>query len=369
MRVVLILDPHDHEPSRMEVVAALLDETLGFRGSEASIYHVVASRLPELAGWEALAPGPETDAALSRLVDLVTTTFHPKDDRGRFSHWDVVRSACRLIEADAQLLERASTVRRAAGIAESLMEIHHARLLLTDTELPRSEVPLETLRWMLRPFPYLGNYELLVNAELAGLQSTHGAARLAFCGAGALPLSAILWHLTTDCQVTLIEIDPYVGRLAEQVLDRLGQHGVIKQGAFSIEISDAADLDPTRFDQVAIASLVPSRAATSLARTLAKLGTDGPVLVARSAVGLTALLAYEPIDLQAITDTGLRHVGTVAPVNHVSDEPDLTDLAIEPTSRLLHTAPSTVLNTSEYFMVDMTSTPAPLAHQSGIPAT
>ena len=160
-----------------ECALALIGQILGQSGSARSIHDILANRLPERGRPNALGPGPEIDAALSRLVRLLTNSFACNRDPTFQS--DVVQSAHRRIVTDPELYQRALTVRRAAGLAESRMEIHHARRLLanTDPSTPAGKVP--SLRRALHPFPYLRNYEHLVGAELAGLSALGRADRSA----------------------------------------------------------------------------------------------------------------------------------------------------------------------------------------------
>ncbi len=72
--------------------------------------------------------------------------------------------------------------------------------------------------------------------------------------------------------------------------------------------------------------------------------------MARSALGLTRLLAYQAIDVETIDGAGLRHLGTVAPLEQVSDD-GLAQVAVERNDRLLHCATGGVLNTTEFFAV------------------
>ncbi len=265
----LILDPPLDDASHRTVrggsleaeacARALVDEILGSNESDPSIYGVIASRLPEQAGLNALRPGPEVDAALGRLVALLVSRFGHRDTGP--DHWDVVRSACRLIESDPARLQRARSVRRAAGHAESLMEVHHADLLLADSDHHSRAHgdPMRSLRQLLRSFPYLPNYVSLVEAELAGFKRLGSADRMAFCGAGALPLTAILWHLSTGIAITAVEVDPSVAHLAERVIQRLVRKGVLDAGALTVEVADAAELDAQRFQLIAVASLVPTK--------------------------------------------------------------------------------------------------------------
>ena len=346
-----------------QIASEVLDQTVGRPGCSdegRSVYGVLAAHLASPTVGRGLAPSPAVDEALTRLVELLTTTFERDADPS--FHWEVVRSISDRIAADRELRRRAQTIRTAAGIAESLMEVHHARRLRTSPSGPRRRFHdgSSAIRHIFGSFPYLDNYRLLVEAERAGLrqiESGHAGAarefgpldRVAFCGAGALPLTGILLALESGPEVVLVEIDPRVGELIDKVLYRLHHAGVVESSRVSIQIMNAADLDPAPFDLIAVASLVSNDVVASLADGIAALGPTGPILLARSALGLTSLLAYEAIDIDAVAESGLAHLGTVAPAGQVSSEPSLTGLAVRPNGSLLHTAPRSVLNTSEFF--------------------
>lgn len=342
---------HDVRSGAADMAAEVLSGLLGTLENKRSVHETVADRMPNVVGESGLDPCPEVDAALGRLVHVLTTQFEGPSVSSGF-HWEVVRSICETVAEDPELQRRALTVRRAAGVAEARMEHHYARLMLetSGSTTPQTREPLRILRQLLHRFPYTQNYETLVAAELAGLSRVRTTQKLvAFCGAGALPLSALLWNMTTGSRVVLVEVDPDVGALAGRVIDQLGQLGVVNRSDLTIQISDAADLDPEPFDVVAVASLVANDTITALAERIAEIGPTGPHLMARSAVGLTAMLAYAPIQLSNVVECGLDHIGTVASALDISDGPDLNGLAVPNGPTLLHRAPIGVLNTCEFF--------------------
>ena len=338
-----------------EVADALIAEILGPPRPGPfgpPIHDILADRLPERASGRTLAPGPEVDAALGRLVEVLTTYFEAHPGADSTFHWEVVQRADRRIATDPELNRRAATVRRAAALAESAMEIHHASRVLAACVGPtsRSGGSSSRFRRALWPFPYLDNYEHLVGAEYRAFQRIGRADRVAFCGAGALPLTGILWHRATGNEVVLVEIDPTVGHHARLVIGRLAALGLVDKTALPVEVVGAARLDVDRFDLIVVASLVPNEVVVDLATNIATAGERRPVLMARSAVGLTRRLAYEPIDVQAIVGVGLTHVGTIASELQVTNQPSLSGLAVRSNGSLLCTAPADVLNTTEFFV-------------------
>ena len=346
-----------------EVADALIAEVLGPPRAgqpRPPIHDILADRLPERASGRTLAPGPEVDAALGRLVEVLTTCFEAQAADDPTFHWEVVEHVDRRIATDSELNRRAATVRRAAALAESAMEIHYARVLTAGVgPTSRAWDSSSRLRQALWQFPYLDNYEHLVGAEYQAFQKVGRADRVAFCGAGALPLTGILWHRATGNEVVLVEIDPTVGQHTRLVIEQLATLGLVDKTELPVEITDAARLDVDSFDLIVVASLVPNDVVVDLATAIATASERQPALMARSAVGLTRRLAYDPIDIHAIVGVGLTHVGTIASELHVSNQPKVSDLAVSPNRSLLSTAPADVLNTTEFFVAppDPSDTP------------
>lgn len=322
---------------------------------------------------EALDPGPVVDATLGRLVELAITDFGADvagtGKRGERFHWDVIETLCQHLDASAELSNRARTLRRGASLAEAAMERHYAQCLI-DVHVPMSEstsppasacslAPAEALarlRLALGAFPYADNYEALTKGESAAIAAFGSPARIAFCGAGALPLTAVFFHLHTGATVTAIEIDPGTAALAAAVIGRLVDHGVLEPEAIDVTVADAASVDLTSFDLVIMASLLDN---ATVSAALSGLGTrppsaGEPMVLVRSARGLVARLAYEPVSVETIEAQGFTHLGTIAPEGSVTRTVSVDDsLAIAAaSSRLLTIAPREVLNTSELFVAD-----------------
>ncbi|MEL6982952.1 MAG: nicotianamine synthase family protein, partial [Actinomycetota bacterium] len=259
------------------------------------------------------------------------------------------------LDADPTLARRATDLRRAAGLAETELERHHAGRLLDSTGTAADVQPNhrtgtadattpsdDPLDLAMGSFPYVHNYRLLVTAELAGLARFRRPHHLTFCGAGALPLTGILAHRQSGAAVRLIEIEPETADLARAVLDALDRRHVVDAALLDVETGDAGAVDLSDSDVIVVASLVPMATVSELVDRLRRLPVDRrPLLVVRSASGLVGHFAYDPIDPSTIVAAGgYRHVGTVAPAGR---EP----LTGPP---LLGRADPSVLNTSEYFV-------------------
>lgn len=285
----------------------------------------------------ALDPSPTVDAVFG---DLVAQLVDPALGR------DVVERACARIDHDPGWRTRAGTIRRAAAAAETAMERFHASAIASR----RGQA--HEMASAVAPFPYYDNYESLVGAEAEGITPLRGdreQRRVAFCGAGPLPLSGVLWRRLTGDDVAMLEVDADAARLASGVVSRLVADGLCSPVGLDVVTADAATIDARLVDVVIVASLVPAQSVAAIANRLAVDG--GQVLLAvRSAVGLTARFAYERIDPGEIEALGFEHLGTVAPATAVYDGPVAPAVGVARTDpALLSIAPAGVLNTTDLF--------------------
>ena len=311
-------------------------------GRASSVFHRVGPALfRSLRGDPlALAPSPLIDGALGELVDrLVRPGMSP----------DVVRQVCDLIDSVPFVRRRAAVIKRASAIAETSMERFYARDFLdSTTEIERPVSSSGRLGEVLTNFPYCDNYELLVAAEMAAVQSVRSVDRVVFCGAGPLPLTGILWHLSTGCEVSLVEVDARSAVLARAVVDRLAELQLVDRDAIHVEVGDAAEVALGGFGLVVVASLVPLPIVLSITANVVASG-QRPIVAIRGALGLTARLAYDHIAAESVT--GMAHIGTVAPEQVAWRLPAPADVAIEVSDpKLLVTASTGVLNTTELFV-------------------
>ncbi|MEM7323207.1 MAG: nicotianamine synthase family protein [Actinomycetota bacterium] len=351
-------DPTDH-------ATAICDELVGPPRPEPDQPSTHRTLLPLLQAAErgtrdALAPGPTVNRSLGRLVELVTTaglrpqTLRPTPERLPA----VARAVDHRLATSPSLAERAADLRRIAGLAETELELHHARLLLAGEQAEptdRSSAPgtpngtdrpnlgpTDPLAAALGGFPYLANYRLLTDAELAGLATLTETRHLTFCGAGALPLTGVLANGRTGARVRLIDIDPPTVELACRVVHHLEQRRQVARGRVRVELGDAGAIDLSGTDAVVIASLIPTDTVMRLTERLGMLPVGRrPVLIVRSATGLVRHFAYDRIEPSTIEAVGgYRHAGSVVPDGWQSRSG----------GRPLAVADRSVLNTSEYFL-------------------
>ena len=326
-----------------------------------SIVRILESRL---ARWRAgdrsaLDPDPVLDRALHQLVELLLAPASAvgcsRDDDG-----PVAAEVADRLDGDP-LRPLADTVREASGLAEAAMEHHFARLLLGrwPAAEPASRPPhrpgatasdragvVARLCHLLGPFPYVENYVHLVEAELQAVAACHRpVGSVAVCGAGPLPLTGLLIHARLGCPVTLIDQDREAAHRSSALVLALERLGVVEPGAVSTVARPAERTPLEHHDVVLVAALVPQPALLTVVDRLARRrpASRAVTVLARSARGLVARLAYRPLDPGPVVARGLRHLGTVVPANAAGTS------APGPADPPLSVAHHEVLNCTEVF--------------------
>ncbi len=151
-------------------------------------------------------------------------------------------------------------------------------------------------------FIYWDCYRHLVGAELGnlppGLDLGKGQS-IAFVGAGPLPLSAIIMHLSTGSKVTCIDRDPRACSLACELCRKAGLTGI------DIACACGARYDYADNPVVFIASLVPEKG--KVMRCIRE-KCPHAVVALRSAEGLCSLL-YDPVDETELAAMGCGFLG------------------------------------------------------------
>jgi Nicotianamine synthase protein len=346
------------------------------------------------ADFATLAPNPALDRCLGRLVDIARGQFGLDLDEATRSAISI-RLWHRIVESP-QLRRKAHAIRRIAACAETQMEYHYSDALIAalaergplalDADASRGSEAC--LREVVAAFPYVDNYAHLVRAEHdlleRALSFDAGAARarpralagstLAFCGCGPLPLTGFMLQLATGARVVLIDRDARALAQAARLTNELQRIGVLPQDAFELRLADAGQLsygpDPSeasnahrhvRCDAVLVASLVPHEAKLRIAqRVRESCATAALAMILRSAAGLCAELAYEPVRTEQIDHPRLAYCGASVPRHQVLDERVSREhgacaLACAPfrsraSRRLLGISDASVLNTSELYV-------------------
>ncbi len=189
----------------------------------------------------------------------------------------------------------APDLRRLLSISEYEMECYCARAMVG------KEPGAESRFSSYDNFIYRDNYEALVAAELHAMKWHVKAVPLkpdresvAFVGAGALPISAIMFHRRTGLQVTCIDSDEQACKLGRQLVLHLAATnpayaGLDKQIHFIHKAGE--DHDYVTHPIVFIASLVEKK--DPIVMRIVQTSHTVATTIIRSAEGLSTLL-YKP---------------------------------------------------------------------------
>lgn len=286
------------------------------------------------------------------------------------------------------------------------------KLVLDDEALIR----IEMAKILLSRFPYVRNYELMLHAELAmlqrpltprfarermlarkagfidealierweravaGLSSIVGQSEsgtwcgaligrtIVICGSGPLPMTAIFLHLFTGAAIVLIDEDPTAAERSKRLITNLEQLDILKPDALTVRQRNAGDMTfhaPGRAsgtsvaasvdcDAVMIASLVDHEAKASIAAQFSSDPGSPELLIMRSATGLSARLAYDPVPTEALCKGRLAYCGETLPATQVATHLERTEavrrgVACMTSSDLLAIAHADVVNTTEVY--------------------
>lgn len=235
-------------------------------------------------------------------------------------------------------------------------------------------IRIEMARILLSRFPYVRNYELMLLAELAMLQAPltprfarerrladkegdvdtallerldHALAdiadhlgraqaprqlqdqTIAICGSGPLPMTALFLHLFTDARIILIDDDPTAVERSKRLIGNLESLEILKPrvlttlqedaGRLQFRASDMSSSDTSlRCDAVMMASLVDHAAKASIAAQFSSEPRTPPLLIMRSATGLSARLAYDPVPTETFSRGHLAYCGETLPATQVA---------------------------------------------------
>jgi nicotianamine synthase-like protein len=230
---------------------------------------------------------PRINDTLGLLVENITAGRASGDVGGVLGH-----PAIRAVQGE--LLGR-------LALAESKMESHWSNLLCARAGLAVGD---------LKVFRYWNCYRDLVAGELRNLLPFLRSGErhtIAFVGAGALPLSAILMHTQIDADVVCIDADPHACRMASALCTRLGLAGI------TVRCAEGVEWDYARSSVVFIASLVSGKAEVA-----ARVRQTAPraLIALRSAEGLCTLL-YEAVNEVELEAMGCGLVARTGAIPHV----------------------------------------------------
>lgn len=325
------------------------DDNSDISGGNRSLY----SRLKKYLGEpdESLDPSPVINCLLSELVGHLQGAAKNKGVYcgQRFS--DVERDVCAQIDKHELLLSRANAIRSLAIRAESRLELCWTRSLIQDVSIAHPWMsPIEKVQMGLRDFPYTRNYVSMVQKEADVIRShihrrsraedgvnngtaSHNSFRIAFCGSGPLPLTGILLAVSMDASVTLIDNDPEAVNLSRLLIKNWEMRGILQPNLVRVVCADGGKV---RFFQTAhkyetrqvsplvksvhcdvlfVAALIPNATKEEIAQNVNEMRRDGPVVVLRTAHGLTARFAYFQNRRHVMTRY-LAFIGLVSPIVH-----------------------------------------------------
>ena len=347
------------EPKQINEVALLADDLLeGLLGptppparQRSSIYAALAERRrqcrEEAGDWRALAPQPEVNRLLGRMVAILQGSAIASSDAGVRTAVD--RLMLHRVDASPDLAARANALREISADAETEMERHFsARWLLALTRV--HDGPASLLDVM-SDFPYYDGYQELVAAEASLLTTPK---QIIFGGGGPLPISGLLLASITGAQIILVDVNKAAAVRSFELIDALVQKGFIHRGQIEVRHQDLVNVSlEASCDGIIVASLVDAETKIHLARRLSQC-SDAPPLILRSAIGLCARLAYRAAPRASVTSTGLRYRGELVPQNHVvkgldPDVADRFDVRSDQASDILGVLSSSVLNSAELY--------------------
>jgi nicotianamine synthase-like protein len=238
----------------------------------------------------------QAHAALGRETDL--SPRNPVINDALSALVRAILEGCPPDEAERVLAD--PRVRAVRGELVGRLAVAEGEMERCWSELLRARASLEAAD--LKDFIYWDCYRALVKAELgllpASLEIGDGQS-IAFVGAGPLPLSAILMHLSTGCSVTCIDRDPGACSLACELCRKAGLTGI------EIACACGTSWDYARHPVVFIASLVPEKA--EVMRCIRRRCPQA-VVGLRSVEGLCSLL-YDPVDETELAAMGCGLLG------------------------------------------------------------
>lgn len=324
---------------------------------------------------ECLDPCTALNGVLSELVTILQGKFQGVASSGLLFA-KVAEHACRLIDDDERLSSRAFLIRDVAERAESRLELHYAEKLLNWAQQTlvstcgsfRDMEVAEKVAFAARSFPYMGHYSLMVAQEARLIASMRQVDHIVFCGSGPLPLSGALLAAHLGVRVTLVDCDECAVRVSRSLISSWEQCEILPAGQINVRHLDGIrmrfrapadkpaskvdgrgsayrsnsdnvdDFMNSRYlhndegeeifvcDVLFIAALVPNSVKEKLLRSAAELRESSPLVVLRSAHGLTARLAY-PVARRSVFSKYLRLLHTVVPATHAEsfDAPPAVD--------------------------------------------
>lgn len=307
---------------------------------------------------EELDPNPVINSALCDLVAVLQGRESVVGKRnGVRSFGSLQEEVCEEIDGRCELQRRARAIREIATRAESRLELHYGRLLvaaepvLTDARMSK----VERIRTAAYPFPYVENYVTMVDKESRVLRrlirerrtmkrvESEGEKKgedddeiwVAFCGSGALPLTGIMLTAFENVRVTLIDVDAEAVAVSRALIAKWEREGVIERGRIKVMHADAGEVvfdgrrgrrreGAVRVDVVFIAALIENGVKEQMVQAVGRGGGAAPLVVVRTAHGLTARVAYFESWRQRL-GAYMKMIAVVVPRTHVREDGGVVD--------------------------------------------
>lgn len=367
------MSPCNQAEARETVISALLGSDLYAKksASDESIYIRLEKYLTEPD--ESLDPSPDINETLSELVSLLQGSFRNLQLVNDACFADVARKVCDDIDENKSLRDRANAIRSIAIRSETRLELYWAYHLARSTAPINPALPtIEKIREGSGAFPYVENYIRMVQTEAkvirAYLRQSFRAEyirtrpiRVAFCGSGPLPLTGILLSVCLKANVILIDKDQESVDLSQKLIKNWEERDIIPIGMVNVMCADGGHLIFTRnvcrhsrqeglhpklveCDVLFVAALIPNQTKEEIARNIAEMRNDGPLVVMRTAHGLTARFAYFQ-NRRSVIERYLNFIGLVVPEVHEYGDGHIVDDNVKPIGYF----PKDILNSLELF--------------------
>ena len=335
--LTILLGPVDRSPGQGSIYAALVERRNKCR--------------PDSGDWRALAPQPEVNSLLGRMVSILQGKAIDSDELGFSTAVD--RAMLQHLNRTPALAGRADALRQISADAETEMERYFSdRWLRHLNGLDGLRPAPESLAEIMADFPYYDGYRELVAAEAALLATPR---RIIFGGGGPLPISGLLLASITGAEVVVVDADAETAARSSQLIRAMEGRRLIPVGQVEVCHADVADMSLAEpCSGIVVASLVGPDAKIRLAQRLSGELTSPPPLILRSAIGMCARLAYRPAPRAAVVASGLKFCGELVPANHIIKglDPSLGqrfDVRSDLGERLLGVLSASVLNSTEIY--------------------
>lgn len=275
---------------------------------------------------EKLDPAPKINAALSQLVAFLQGNLrgtsiekNPSTDFVK-----IARRACEIIDSDKLLSKRAAEIVQIAMRAEFRMELFFARKILGESRLEAEQLAglsyPERVALASRNFPYIFNYSTIVEEEVKVLNQFGKREHIVFCGSGPLPLTGLLLSTHVTAKLTFVEIDAEAVQLSRKLIQKWEEQDIIPAGRINVihnDIANIVDEVMKTCDTLFVAAFIRNDVSETLFQSASKLQSKSPLLVLRSAHGLTARFAYRRSNRHMLGKY-LPLVGTAVPETHAA---------------------------------------------------